>query len=350
MSDVINERTRTANGAPAPGGPGRGALGRFASAFLQRREATILLVALGLMIYFQTSTDGVFLSHNNLVNLAQSTAPFAIIAVGQVLLLVSGEIDLSAGAVYTFTPFMMHYLIDFYGVYPIPAIILAVLIAAGIGFLNGFVVVVFKVPAFVATLGMLFFVGGVMLTTSNAFPAEIPQAAQGAVQRWFGLAEWSQLIWCLLIVAFFQVVLSRTRWGLHTIATGGNRLGAAEAGIKTGRIKIGNFMITGGLSGFAGILEVFRTQTIDPTLSGADFASAMFTAVSAAVIGGTALAGGSGTVVGALFGAFVLAELRNGFNLIGISANPFNIILGLAILGSMILNVYLANLRRAGRT
>jgi simple sugar transport system permease protein len=75
----------------------------------------------------------------------------------------------------------------------------------------------------------------------------------------------------------------------------------------------------------------------------------MFTAVSAAVIGGTALAGGSGTVVGALLGALVLAELRNGFNLIGINANPFNIILGAAIILSMVLNVYLARLRRTGR-
>jgi simple sugar transport system permease protein len=350
VNEAVNDRTRTAGGAPAPAGPGHGVLRLAADAFLRRREATILLVAIGLMIYFQASTDGVFLSHNNLVNLSQSTAPFAIIAVGQVLLLVSGEIDLSAGATFTFAPFMMHYLIDYYGVYPVPAIILSVLVGAAIGFGNGFIVVVLKVPSFVATLGMLFLVGGITLTTSHAFPAEIPQAARGAVQNWFGLAEWSQLIWCLLIVVFFQTLLTRTRWGLYTIATGGNRLGAAEAGIRTGRIKIGNFMITGGLAAFAGILEVFRTQTIDPTLSGADFASAMFTAVSAAVIGGTALAGGSGTVVGALFGAFVLAELRNGFNLIGISANPFNIILGLAILLSMILNVYLANLRRAGRT
>jgi simple sugar transport system permease protein len=146
------------------------------------------------------------------------------------------------------------------------------------------------------------------------------------------------------------VVLTRTRRGLYTIAVGGNLLGAAEAGIRTARIKIGNFMITSSLAAFAGILEVFRTQTIDPNLSGADGASQMFFAVAAAVIGGTALAGGSGTVIGALFGALVLAELQVGFNLIGISANPYTIILGLAILGSMILNVQLARLRRAGHS
>lgn len=150
-----------------------------------------------------------------------------------------------------------------------------------------------------------------------------------------------------MIVVFFHLVLTRTRWGLHTVATGGNLLGAAEAGIRTGRIKIGNFMLTGALGAFAGLLEAFRVGSIDPSSGGSN---AMFIAVSAAVIGGTALAGGSGTVVGALLGALVLAEMQNGFNLIGISANPFNIILGSAIIISMVLNVHLARLRRAGRS
>jgi simple sugar transport system permease protein len=323
-------------------------LGRIADAFLRRREATILVVAVGLVLYFQSASSA-FLSHANLVNISQGTAPFAIMAVGEVLLLVSGEIDLSAGATFTLAPFLVHYLVDFYGMYPIVAIVVSVSTGAIVGFGNGFVTVIMRVPSFVTTLGMLFLVGGITLTTSHAFPAQIPPAAAG-LQGWFGHADWAELIWCVAIVAFFHMVLTRTRWGLHTIAVGGNLLGAQEAGIKAARIKIGNFMISGGLAAFAGILEAFRTETIDPSLSGADFASAMFTAVSAAVIGGTALGGGSGTVVGALLGALVLAELRNGFNLIGISANPFNIILGLAILVSMILNAYLANLRRAGRT
>jgi simple sugar transport system permease protein len=114
------------------------------------------------------------------------------------------------------------------------------------------------------------------------------------------------------------------------------------------RIKIGNFMITSVLGAFAGILEAFRVHTIDPNLGGGT--QVVFAAISAAVIGGTALAGGSGTVIGALLGAVVLAELQNGFNLAGISANPFYLILGSAILVSMIANQYLSRLRRAGRT
>jgi simple sugar transport system permease protein len=327
---------------------GPGPLRLAFDAFIVRREATIFIVAAGLLVYFWSNNED-FLSKNNLVNLSQQTAPFAIIAAGMVLLLVCGEIDLSVGSVFALSPFLMHYMIDYYGTYPIVAIIGAVLAGAAIGMVNGFVVVVLKVPSFVATLGMLFLILGIMLTTSHAYPAQIPEAAHGWVTSWFGQSNWSELIWCLIIVAFFHVVLTRSRWGLHTIATGGNLLGASEAGIKTGRIKIGNFMATSALGAFAGLLEAFRVDSIDPSSAGADGASPMFTAVSAAVIGGTALAGGSGTVVGALLGALVLAELRNGFNLIGISANPFNIILGGAIILSMVLNVYLTRLRRAGR-
>ena len=148
-------------------------------------------------------------------------------------------------------------------------------------------------------------------------------------------------------MVILHLVLTRTRWGLHTVATGGNLLGASEAGISTARIKLGNFMITGVLGALAGILETFRVGTIDPSAGGF---TPMFYAVAAAVIGGTALAGGSGTVAGAFVGMLVLAILQDGFSLLGISANPFLIILGIAIVAAMVANVYLTRLRRAGRS
>jgi simple sugar transport system permease protein len=318
---------------------------RAADEFLRRREASIVLVAIGLTVYFQ-AVKPVFLSRDNLVTISQYLAPVAIIAAGEVLLLVSGEIDLSVGSVYTLAPFLMHYAIDYYSVPPILAILVVLLIAAFIGLINGFITVVLRVPSFVTTLGMLFALNGIMLLTSHAFPAQIPASAAG-IGRWLGGADWAELIWALLIVAVLHTVLTSTRWGLHTIATGGNLLGASEAGVRVGRIKMGNFMITSMLGAFTGLLEAFRVNTIDPSAGGT---AIMFAAVSAAVIGGTALAGGSGTILGAFVGALVLAILRDGFNLIGISANAFDLILGAAILVAMISNVHLARLRRAGRT
>lgn len=326
---------------------GRRVLARAGDAFLRRREASVLVVAIGLMVYFQV-VKPVFLTNENLVNVAQTTAPSAIVAVGIVLLLVSGEIDLSVGMVFALAPFLMHYAVDFYFIPVIPAILLSLAISAGIGFLNGLITVKLRVPSFVTTLGSFYVLQGVILTTSNAYPAPIPAAAEGTIRAWLGYAPWSELLWCVLIVAVFHVVLTNTRWGLHTIAVGGNPLGASEAGIRSHRVKIGNFMITSTLGAFAGIMEAFRIHTIDPNLGGGT--GITFTAISAAVIGGTALAGGSGTIIGAFLGALVLAELQIGLNLIGISANPFFLILGSAILISMIANQYLSRLRRAGRT
>ncbi|MEV6305624.1 ABC transporter permease [Actinoplanes sp. NPDC051861] len=320
---------------------------RFRDGFLRRREASVLLVAIGLMIYFRVASP-VFLSKNNLINIAQATAPVAIVAVGIVLLLVSGEIDLSVGIVAALAPFLFHFAVDLYAVPVLPALLVALVISAGIGLFNGLIVTQLKVPSFVTTLGTFFAVQGILLITSHAYPVPIPDPAKGTFQTWLGAGPWASITWALLIVAVFHVILTRTRWGLHTISVGGNPVGATEAGIRASRIKIGNFMITSTLGGLVGIMEAFRINTIDPNIGGGT--TLTFYAISAAVIGGTALAGGSGTIVGAFLGALVLAELQNGFNLIGYSANTIYLILGLAILISMIANQYLSRLRRAGRT
>jgi simple sugar transport system permease protein len=347
MSDTIAPTVATGTGGPEPPQPQRRLLRTAGDAFLRRREASVLLVALGLLIYFQASTP-IFLTGDNLRNIAQATGPTAIVAVGMVFLLVSGEIDVSVGMVAALAPYLMHYAIDFYSVPAIPAILLALAIAAGIGYVNGFISIKLRVPSFVTTLGMFYLLYGVLLTTSHAYPVAIPEATKGNIQSWLGAADWASMIWCLVIVGAFHIVLTQTRWGLHTISVGGNPLGATEAGIRAGRVKTGNFMIASVLGAFAGLLEAFRINSIDPNIGGGTRIT--FTAIAAAVIGGTALAGGSGTVIGALFGMVVLAELQNGFNLLGISANSFFLIQGIAILVSMIANQYLSRLRRAGRT
>jgi simple sugar transport system permease protein len=322
----------------------RSLLRRATDEFVRRREASILVVALALGAYFWIAKP-VFLSRGNLVTISQYVAPWALIATGEVLLLVSGEIDLSVGNVYALAPFLMHFAVDYYHVPVIPAIILVLLIGAFIGLINGLITVVLHVPSFITTLGTLFALNGITLIVSHAFPALIPTNAVG-IGRWLGGASWSEIIWALLVMLAFQTVLTNTRWGLHTVAVGGNLLGASEAGVNVGRVKIGNFMITSTLGAFTGMLEAFRVGSIDPLAGGTEV---MFFAVAACVIGGTALAGGSGTILGAFVGALVLGILHDGFNLIGINAFAFSLILGVAILAVMTLNVYLARLRRAGR-
>ena len=317
---------------------------RGAAEFLRIREASIVLVTIALVLYFQSATS-VFLTLGNLATIPHYVAPVAIIAAGQVLLLVSGEIDLSVGHVYALAPFLMYFGIESYGIPVLLAIGLALVVAAGIGLVNGVITVLLGVPSFVTTLGMLFLINGITLVISSSYPRSVPEEA-ASISYWLGGAEWSELVWALAIVALFQLILTRTRWGLHTVAVGGNKHGASEAGVRVGRIKIGNFVVMSVLGAFTGILECFHINSIEPLAGGAPI---MFAAVAAAVIGGTALAGGSGTIVGALFGAIVLGVLKDGLNLLGVNADRFDLILGIAIIVAMVLNVHLARLRTRGR-
>jgi simple sugar transport system permease protein len=346
VSETVQRAPDTAGAAP--GGPPSGGLSgtakRAALIFAQQREATVLVVNILLVIYFWRASPD-FLTQDNIANITWIVTPIAIIAIGEVFLLVCGELDLSVGFVLGFSGFLMHYLIDFYSVPAVLAVLLCLVMGIAVGFCNGFITVALGVPSFITTLGTGFILQGILLVTSHAYPANIPASANG-VGKWLGSSTWAEIIWTIVLVAIFHVVFTRTRWGLHTIAVGGNILGASEAGISVPRIKYGNFMLTGFFGALVGLMVTFQTNSIDPSNAGYQ---TMFYAIAGAVIGGTALAGGSGTVIGAFLGALMLSILQDGFNLIGISANPLPIIFGGAILVAMIANVQLARLRRAGR-
>ena len=318
-----------------------GLLRRVGRALLHYREASIAIAGVVLVIYFQ-STAPAFLSPGNVANLAGYAATTAIIAAGQVMVLISGEVDLSVGQVYALSPFVMYYAQQA-GVPIILAIVIGLIPAAIIGLINGFISVVLEIPSFIATLGTLFIINSVNLLISGGFPVQ-PQAGP-IVTAIFGGNALSQILWAIGITLFFQFVLVKTRWGCHTIATGGNLIGAQEVGVKIRRIKIGNFILCSVLGGFAGVLDCFRIGSIDPLAGGTEI---MFMAIASAVIGGTLLTGGSGTIIGAFLGAVVLGVLKDGFTLTGWSAYTFDMILGAAILITMLMNVRLSHLRAGG--
>jgi simple sugar transport system permease protein len=321
-------------------GAGAGILGR-------QREATVFVVALALLLYFGLRYSSTFLSQTNIVDLlSENAAPIMIIGIGEVLLLICGEIDLSVGFVFTFAPFVMYFMNTYYGVPGWLSIIIGLLVGLVTGWVNGFLTVTLGLPSFITTLGTGFILEGLVLTTSHAEPVDIPSATV-TIGKYLGADPWSQIIWGVILIAIFQVVLTRTRWGLHTVATGGNLLGARESGINVRRIKYGNFMVCGLLGALVGIQTAFYTNTIDPSAGGYQ---PMFYAVTAAVIGGTAMLGGSGTILGVFLGAIVLSTLTDGLNVVGVSAYPLNIIFGVAILVAMIANVRLARINAAGRS
>ena len=334
----------TARETTGTASPERGLGGRLLVALIRVREVSIFVVLVGMALYFQAANSA-FLSEQNILSLARFAVPYVVIASGLCLLLICGEIDLSVGQSFAFAPIVMYLAYDrLFLVLPL-AVLVGLLAVALVGLVNGVITVYLGVSSLITTLGMFFLLAGLNVTLTGGFPATTPETS--FLTQALGEYSWSGTIWAIAIVAVLQLVLSRTRWGLHTYATGGNPLGSREAGVSIARIKIGNFILCGVLGGFVGIIEAFRINSIDPLVGGPDI---VLLCIAAAVIGGTALLGGVGTVTGAFLGALVLVILRNGFTLQGISAYTYNIILGVAILFAMILNVYVARLRGAGRT
>jgi simple sugar transport system permease protein len=331
----------TATAPRADGAAPRRRWSRVVEIALGRRELSIAVVAIALYVYFlNTVTD--FASTANLQTLGTFIAATAIIAAGEVFLMISGEIDLSVGMVYALTAFNVYFLTDA-GVPLLMAVGLALVGASLIGLFNGVITTVVGVSSFITTLGTFFLLNGLTLTLSGGRPVDTP--GEGTYAEVFGGGAYSGILWAIGLVLVLQLVLMRTRWGLHTFAVGGNLLGSREAGIRVRWTKVRNFMLASALAGFAGIIEAVRITTTDPLAGGAGI---MFQAISAAVIGGTLLAGGSGTVIGAFIGACVLGILRDGFTLQGISAFTFDLILGIAILVAMVVDIYVTRMRNRG--
>jgi simple sugar transport system permease protein len=325
---------------------------RVAGLLLRRREASIFVVAVGLTVFFWAQ-NSVFVESDNAKNITESMAPIALIAAGEVMLLICGEIDLSVGRVYALAPAIVWILCDSEK-YNLPiwlGVTAALLLSASVGFVNGFITTYFRVPSFITTLGMLFFLNGITLHLTEGSQQFMPggetfQNIFGSQPEHYKLFLNSEFFWALGLVLLVQAILTWTRWGLWTFATGGNPIGAAESGVNVRAIKIGNFVLANVLAGFAGILDSTRITTIVPLQGGPDL---MFLAVAGAVIGGTSLFGGVGTVIGGFIGVAVLVILRTGLNILGVSAFTFDLIIGLAILVSMIANVQVARLRNLGR-
>jgi simple sugar transport system permease protein len=338
----------TATGSPPESRPatqagtnGREWWARAVELALGRRELSIAVVAIALYVYFLYSVVD-FASTANLQTPGTFIAATAIIATGQVFLMISGEIDLSVGQTFALAAFIVAWLAED-GVPVLLAVLISLAACCVIGLVNGVVTTVIGVSSFITTLGTFFFLNGLTLSLSNGRPIDTP--GEGTYTEVFGGGAYSGILWAIGIVLLMQLVLMRTRWGLHTFAVGGNLLGSREAGINVRWVKIRNFMLVAVLAGFAGIIEAVRITSTDPLAGGANI---MFAAISAAVIGGTALAGGSGTVLGAFIGACVLGILRDGFTLQGVSAFTFDLILGLAILAAMILDIYVRRVRTRG--
>jgi simple sugar transport system permease protein len=271
------------------------------------------------------------------------------------MLMITGEIDISVSGTFSLAPYMMVLMSITWGVPLAVGAAIGVLLGILIGLINGIITVRLRVPSLITTVGTLFFVQGIVVSIYNSQPIIAPieepfNAIFGeslydpsdSFWSWHGVTAFTPFLWTVLVVAALALVLKKTTFGLHTVATGSNIIGAREIGVRTDRIKVCNFMIAGGCAAFAGVINTAQFASADPQ-AGSPFLTLQ--AIAAAVIGGTSLLGGSGTVIGALIGAFVVASLNNGLVMLGAQATVSDIYLGAAIVAAMVLSVQVDRLR-----
>ena len=344
---AIAAEDRPAQQAPGGRKPGRSPGGRaldLGMRILALREGSIIVVTIITIIYFAATVNN-FFTANNFKNLLPYFCFLAIMAAGQVFVMTLGEIDLSIGALYLFTPFA-YWKLTTAGIPLVPSVILALVIAGLLGAVNGFFVAFVGIPSFVATLAMLFFLDGLTLILSHSQQITTPGTSVVSVHTFaqvFGGGTYSELFWMIGIVLVLQIVLSLTRFGLFTVAAGGNRLGAAEAGINVRMVLLRNFVLCAMTAGFAGILEAIRTSTLSPDPSGSN--QFLLYAVAAVIIGGTVMTGGEGTVVGALIGALFIGILQDGLTLKSVPATYEYLWIGIATIIAMCIYVLVRRIR-----
>jgi len=250
-----------------------------------------------------------------------------IVAIGQTILLISGEFDLSVGSVHAFIGMLFVFLIQL-GVGVIPAFICAILISMLIGLLNSFITLKFKISSLLVTLGFLFIYRGIIYLVSKGFNVTFPESVIGSLFIEYVGGKPLGFHTAILIFAFIGVIstliLTRTRFGNHLFAVGRDQDTALSCGISINRTKTLAFIACSTLAGLSGIIATCNLSGV-----GANFARGLeFETVAAAVIGGTLLGGGVGTIVGTVIGASTLLALKSGLILMGVNIYIYQILLG----------------------
>lgn len=308
----------------------------------------VLLVVL-LAVF--TAINPTFASAQNIGNALTFTVELGLIALPMTLLMTSGEFDLSVGSVFGFSAVLMWTLFNAQVTSLELAFLAALLVAAAIGLVNGLFVTRLKIPSFLVTLGMLLVVRGTALFITDGFP----QRTWSAEGEWLatvlvgevrigGLRLYMSLFWFALFAVILGYVLNQTRAGNWIQAAGGNPNAARARGVNVERTKIALFMLTSAMAGLAGIISSIRTSAANPN-SGTGYELEVIAMV---VIGGTALMGGRGTIIGTVLGVLILRLMRNGIVLIGVPGLAYNIFIGAIILGMMALHSWVERRQQAG--
>ncbi|QKG18905.1 ABC transporter permease [Actinomadura verrucosospora] len=300
-----------------------------AAAAARRLRAVWMLLLVGIVL---TIASPVFLTHNNLMNVGLATSVAALLAVGQTYVIILAEIDLSVGAALGFTAVVTAQTLRDHGL--VAGVAAGVAAGAAIGLVNGLLVTKTRMPSFIATLATMSVLSGLSLQLTKGNPVAVTDYDfQGIGQNRIAGVPVPVVI-MLVVFAAAGYLLARTRFGRHVYATGDNTEAARLSGVRTDRVKILAFVISGVLAALAGFILTARLSTAEPTAG----TGLELEAIAAVIIGGTSLAGGRGTLLGTLVGALVLGVIDNGMNLLDVSPFLQNVVKGLVILLAVFLD------------
>ena len=278
-----------------------------------RLESLIVLLALGTLM---AALSPFFLSISNFLNILLATSTIGVLAMGATFVLGSGGLDLSLGSVLGLSGVVGAAVAVKLGAPTALAVAAAILAGAGAGLVNGLIITRALVPAFIVTLGMLGIARGLALVISGGrviygLPEAMVYLGQG---RPFGVPM--PVIILIVTAIVMHCLLAYTRYGRHTLAIGDNENAARSAGIDVARHRLSIYVLSGALAGLGGLLFATRINSGDPT-AGITYE---LTAITAAVIGGTNLFGGRGSILGTTIGALIMGVLQNGLNLLAVQS------------------------------
>ena len=300
---------------------------------LSKYMVYIVLVIVFVFFAIILSRKG-FTNPTNLLNILRQTAMVSVMAVAGVFVLGAGQIDLTVGSNAAMSAMIASLILQ-----ETNSIILALLaclaFGIGIGCINGLLVTRLRLPAFLATLGMMQAVRGLAMWITNT--AAVP-ISNNTFNQIFGtgfIGPISVLIlWTLVFYILGYIVFNKTPFGKHSLATGGNETAARYSGIQVNRIKMYVFMLSGALSAFAGVLYAGRMQSGRYSFGDGDEMSV----IAAVVLGGASMAGGTGSMIGALVGSILMGMISNALILAGLTSAQQKIVNGLIIIAAVALS------------
>lgn len=303
--------------------------------FQRMNEIGLLVVIALLYLAFYLYANN-FLTFRNQVSILRDAATFGIAAWGATLIIVAGEIDISVGPMVAFLSVCFAFLLKSNDMPMIMAILLTVFIGGALGAIPGILRAFFEVPSFIGTLGLWSALGGLALYFTDSVPVTIPPSE---FLDWLGGELFSIPISALamfILFAVFVFISRKTAFGRSIFAIGGNASAAHLAGIKVRNIRVALFVIAGLLAAITAILLTARNGVGDASVSRSGLE---FSVISAVVVGGTALTGGRGSILGTLLGIFVISLIGNGLVLMGVNSYLQPVVSGVIIVAAVLLNI-----------